>query len=203
MSFQWIFDKAESILINTKSTVVSTVAMDGTLRSYDNGNATWRFEVKLPDGPAWTELRRDIAAAEYLGRVTTANVQLSSSGYTSWLNPYQGNAANPAAITASWTSGNTITLTGGQAGSGYNFRAGDYIQLGTNGKVYKVVADVPYSSNTVTLHRPLLDAAGNATLKVGPAVTWSVRCADFPQWTIFARNQVSWTGAFVFVEALP
>ena len=32
--------------------------------------------------------------------------------------------------------------------------------------------------------------------------TWTVRCIQFPEWTIFARNQVSWSGAFVFQEVL-
>lgn len=32
--------------------------------------------------------------------------------------------------------------------------------------------------------------------------SWTVRCIDFPQWTIFARNQVSWSGPFVFQEVV-
>lgn len=35
----------------------------------------------------------------------------------------------------------------------------------------------------------------------GTDLSYTVRCIEFPQWTIFARNQVSWSGAFVFVEA--
>lgn len=31
--------------------------------------------------------------------------------------------------------------------------------------------------------------------------SYTVRCVEFPEWTIFARNQVSWSGSFVFVEA--
>ena len=31
--------------------------------------------------------------------------------------------------------------------------------------------------------------------------TWSVICVQFPEWTIFAKNQVSWSGPFVFYEA--
>lgn len=30
----------------------------------------------------------------------------------------------------------------------------------------------------------------------------TVRCVEFPEWNIFARNQVSWSGSFVFVEVL-
>lgn len=34
----------------------------------------------------------------------------------------------------------------------------------------------------------------------GTDLSWTVRCVDFPEWTIFARNQVSWSGPFIFVE---
>jgi hypothetical protein len=30
--------------------------------------------------------------------------------------------------------------------------------------------------------------------------TYLVLCVDFPEWTIFSRNQVSWSGPFVFQE---
>lgn len=36
----------------------------------------------------------------------------------------------------------------------------------------------------------------------GTDETYTVRCVDFPEWTIFARDQVSWSGPFVFVEVL-
>lgn len=32
--------------------------------------------------------------------------------------------------------------------------------------------------------------------------SYTVRCIQFPDWVIFARNQVSWTGSFVFQEVL-
>jgi hypothetical protein len=32
--------------------------------------------------------------------------------------------------------------------------------------------------------------------------SYTVRCVEFPEWTIFSRNQVSWSGAFVFVEVI-
>jgi phosphodiesterase/alkaline phosphatase D-like protein len=32
--------------------------------------------------------------------------------------------------------------------------------------------------------------------------TWNVICVTMPTWTIFQRNQVSWSGAFVFHENL-
>lgn len=30
--------------------------------------------------------------------------------------------------------------------------------------------------------------------------TWNVLCVELPKWTIFARDQVSWDGPFVFIE---
>ena len=201
MSFQWIIDNAETISIDTKPVVAQTETRDGTVRATSRGGSVWRFTVKLPDGPRWTDYRQNITKAESLDRYTTANIQISTSGQ-SWLIGYQGNVANTSAVTASWTQGATsITLTGGQAASGYNFRAGDIIQLGS-GKVYRVTADVAAATNTVPVHRPILDSSGSGTLKIGPACTWTVICKDFPQWTIFARDQVGWSGAFVFQENL-
>ena len=36
----------------------------------------------------------------------------------------------------------------------------------------------------------------------GTDQSWTVRCVEFPDWTIFSRNQVSWSGPFVFVEVV-
>ena len=39
---------------------------------------------------------------------------------------------------------------------------------------------------------------------VNPGTDWTytVRCIQFPEWTIFARNQVSWSTSFIFQEIL-
>ena len=37
---------------------------------------------------------------------------------------------------------------------------------------------------------------------IDPDTDYSVICVEFPNWTIFSRNQVSWSGPFVFYEAL-
>jgi len=34
----------------------------------------------------------------------------------------------------------------------------------------------------------------------GADESYTVLCIDFPEWTIFGYNQVSWSGPFVFVE---
>ena len=202
-AFQYVFDNAESISINTRPVTATTIARDATVRTTARGGAVWRFDVRLPDGIPWSTARPYIAQIDAAGRTTAATVQINNAGYNTYLTPYQGDAANAAAITASFTQGATsITLTGGQAASGFNFRAGDIIQLGASGLVYFVTADVNFNNNNVPVNRAILDTTGSATLLVGPAVTWNVICTELPQWTIFARDQVSWSGSFVFYEDL-
>lgn len=204
MSFQWIIDNAESISIDRKKIVGSTTARDGTVRTVSRGAQPWKFEVKLPDGPRWTDIRRYISQAEALDRVTSANIQLNDSGHD-WLVGYQGDSVNYTGFVASITQGSSsITLTTSPTtSSGYKFRAGDFIQLGSSGKVYTVAADVAYNSNTVTLHRPVLEStATGVSLRVAENCVFNVICAEFPNWTLFARDQVSWSGPFIFVENL-
>lgn len=200
-AFQWVIDNAESISMDRLKTVAQSTARDGTVRTVARTGQPWRFTVRIPDGPRWTDYRQYISEIEALDRVTVGTIGITNSGHN-WLVKYQGDAADYTAITASWTTGNTITLTGGQATSGFNFKAGDFIQLGSSGSVYTVAADVAFGSNTVTLHRPIIDSAGSATLNVAENCVWSVICTQFPNWTLFARDQVSWEGEFIFVEDL-
>lgn len=37
---------------------------------------------------------------------------------------------------------------------------------------------------------------------INPATNYTVICVEFPEWTIFSYNQVSWSGPFVFYEAI-
>jgi hypothetical protein len=140
---------------------------------------------------------------EALDRVTTSTVQINKASM-SYINGYQGNYTNVVGtITASYTSGTTLTITAGpNIQSGFKFKSGDLIQLGTSGKVYSVVDDVPFNSNTITVHRPVRETTGTYTLIVGQNVSWNVICVNFPRWTIFARNQISWDGAFKFSEVI-
>lgn len=204
-AFQWVFDNAESISINRRAVVASTTTRDQTVRSVSRGGQVWRFDVKMPDGLAWDTSRKYIEAIDYADKFTKGVVQINNAGYNSWLTPYQGNSANTTGFYANFTQGATsITLSvSPTTASGYKFRAGDLIQLGSTGKVYSVAADVDYTSTTVPLNRPILDdSATGVNLVVGTAVTWTVICTDLPQWNIFARNQINWSGSFKFIEAL-
>jgi hypothetical protein len=198
-AFQYVFNNAESISINKRRMVGTTTTRDNTVRSVNRFGQTWRFEVKLPDGISWTSARPEIERMEALDRTTVATVQINNAGYNTWLTPYQGNATGT--IAATWTQGaNAISITSGSATSGFNFRAGDLIQLGSSGRVYSVPNDVAFNVTTVPVNRPIIDNSGSGNLVCGTAVTWSVLCVEFPSWTIFSRDQVSWSGPFVFYE---
>lgn len=202
MSFQWIIDNAESIAMDRMKMTASTTARDGMVRTTTRGSQLWKFVVKLPDGLRWSTFRSLISQAEKLDKTTNTTIQFSNTGHD-WICQYQGDYTNPMTITASWTkNSNVITITGGggSISSGYKFRAGDIVQLGTLGKVYTIAEDVAYTGTTATLHRPVIEDTGSGTLLVGQNCIFTVKCIDFPKWTLFARDQVSWSGSFSFVE---
>jgi hypothetical protein len=203
-AFQYVFDKATSISINRRAVVAQTTTRDQTVRTVSRGGQVWRFDVQLPDGISWTTLRPYIESIDYADRYTVGQVQINNAGYNDWLTPYQGNSVNYSGFSGSWTQGGTtITLTvSPTTSSGYKFKKGDLIQLNYagSGHVYSVANDVVFNSNAVTVNRPILDASSTSVLKVGPDVTWSVVCTDIPDWKIFARDQISWSGSFKFME---
>ena len=206
-AFQTVFDRAESIGINRQPVVAQTISRNNTIRNISRGGAIWRFEVRLPDGIPWRELRLAIEEIEQLGKTTAGTINLNNAGYTDWLMPYRGNSTNLSGWTADWLPGTTALQDVQAQGvtSGYSIRKGDLIQLGVGGHVYTSQTDLAWNSTgPVTLNRAIVDdAAADGTILIGPAnVTWSVYCVQLPTWTIFARDQVSWSGPFVFYEAM-
>jgi len=201
-AFQYVFDNAETISINRRSTTAQTISRDNTVRTVSRGGNIWRFEVTLPAGIRWSDARPYIEAIDAADRYTPGTVQINNAGYNSWLTGYQGSAVSTTGFYASITNGfaNATITANPTTASGYKFKAGDIVQVGTTGNVYSVVSDVAYNSNAITFNRPVRDTTGNVALTVGPAVTWTVVCTDLPKWTIFARDQVSWSGPFVFYE---
>ena len=203
-AFQTVIDNAEAISFNRRKKVAQTTSRDGTVKSTSLGGQIWEFEVSLPNGPKWSEYRPLIERMEALDRVTVGTIQINKAAH-SWLTGYQGSLSTLTSIGVTFTSGNTVTIASGATGltSGqFRFRSGDLIQLGSSGKVYSVVSDVAHNGTTITLNRPVREAAGSYTLVVGQSVTWSVICVQFPKWTVFARDQVGWDGPFVFAEAV-
>jgi hypothetical protein len=202
--YQTVIDYAEQLSINCRKKVAQTTSRDGTVKSTSLGGQIWEFEATMPSGLPWTTFRPLIEQMNYIDRNTVSAIQLNNSGH-SWISGYQGNVSNLTNIVVTFSSGNLVTITSGATGltSGqFKFKAGDFIQLGTSGSVYTVASDVAHNSNNIVLNRPVREGAGSYTLRVGPAVVWNVICVQFPKWTMFARDQISWDGPFVFAEAI-
>ena len=202
--FQYIFDKAESISISKDPVVAQTQSRDQTVKSVKRTDGRWRFEVTLPNGMPWTEVRPYLEGIDLMGMYRSGTVQINNAGYNAWFTAYMGDSANSTGFVASATlaNANIILTSSPTTTSGYKFKAGDIIQLGTGGNVYTVTTNVAYNENLVQLNRPVRDSSGSKDLKVGPNVTWNVICTSKPTWTVFARNQVSWSGPFIFYETL-
>ena len=202
-AYQWVFDNAESINFNRKAVVGQTISRSNVVRSVSRGGQAWRFEVKMPDGISWTAARSYIEAIDQAGRVFPNYVKMNNAGYSSWLSAYRGNSSNLTGWTCTAITNEqevTLTNTAGIA-SGYTFKAGDFVQLddGIGNSVYTVVGNVEYPDTSVSLHRPV-NQDGACTMVIGPQVQWFLICTEVPQWTIFSRDQVSWSGPFVFYE---
>jgi hypothetical protein len=124
MSFQWIVDMGESLSLNKKQMVAQTQTRSGVVRATTRGVQPVKITVKVPDGPKWSDLKTNIAAATALDRFQTAVITIPYAKFP-W---YYGNV-NP-----------------------------------------------------------------------GTDESYTVLCVEFPEWTIFSRDQVSWSGPFVFQE---
>jgi hypothetical protein len=200
--FQWIIDNAESISIDRNPIVGQSITRNQTVRTVSRGNGIWKFTVKLPDGLRWIDHRGNISKMEELGKFSTATIALTATGQN-WVYAYQGNSANSTGFVASITQGSkTITLTTSPTtSSGYKFKAGDFIQLGSTGRVYTVAADVSYNSNSVTLNRPVIESsATGVALRVGVNCSWTVVCTAMPSMTLMPGGIIGWSGPFTFYE---
>lgn len=207
-AYQWVFDNAETVSINRRKVVGQTISRSNVVRSVNRGGQGWRFDVKMPDGMNWQTARPYIEAIDQADKVYAAQIKMNNPGYSTWLNPYLGDSDNLSGWTASVLGSQyqyiTLTSVAGMT-SGYTLRQGDWIQIkdATNqyNQVYTVVEDVVYPNTTVLLNRPYEgDVSSSLTLTIGPECEFQLICVDLPTWTIFARDQVSWSGTFSFYE---
>jgi hypothetical protein len=202
-AFQNVIDNAATLSISKRKKVGTSVARDGTVKATSLGGQVWQFEVQLPSGPRYSTYRTFLDQIEALDRTTVGQIQLNNTGHD-YISEYRGNVSTPSGIIVQYTSGNTVTVTGGTGGlsSGYIFKSGDLIQLGSTGSVYSVVNDVAWNQTTVTLHRPVREAPDSYFVRVGPNCVFDVICVQFPDWTIWGYDQIRWSGPFIFAEAL-
>lgn len=204
MSFQYIFDNAAQIRMDTHPVVAQSRTRSNVVKSVERGGDTWRFIVTMPQGQKWSEVRSKIALIEALGKTTSDTIQINNAGYNDWLTAYQGDSDVTAGFQVNTISGKTCQISTYGAGhnltaSEYTFKAGDLIQLGS-GHTYKVAADVIYPATTVTLNRTIIESDATYSINIGPACSFTVKCTTLPAWIIFDRDLVQFNGQFVFEE---
>lgn len=198
MSFQWIFDSAQSVSIDSRDFTAHTVTRSGIHRATTRGGQPWRFTVTLPNGAGWSDYRGLQASALELGRHTSDQIQLNTTG-TDWYMAYQGDQTGT--LTASWNLGATSFTVGGASDPGYTVRAGDLVQLGDY--VYMVTRDViAGASSTIHIHRPTITGGTTTNMKLGGDCVFTVRCTSFPTYGPIARNQIGWDAPFEFTEVI-
>jgi len=213
MSFQWIFDNAETLSINKRPIVSQTISRDQRVRSVSRGGAVWRFTVKMPDGKRWSDVRGYIEAIDHANMLDSQTVNLGKAAYD-YIVGYRGNATDPSTMTVKYTSSQAASDTtkfelGNLPGSAglVLFRAGDLIQPAGSTYVYSVVEDVVRGSGAtqlVKVNRSILDTPSNTAhnINVGGDVEWNVICTSCPQWSLISHNLVGWSGEFTFQEVL-
>jgi len=219
-TFQFLFDNAESISIDTQVNVAQTISRDNTVTALERGGQIWRFTVKMPDGISYETWRPHLAAIDYAGKSSRAGVEyiyLNNSGYVDWFTKYQGDVPTLTGWAGTLIDSKTLdNINTGTTPSidDYLLKAGDLIKIKSVGgvtqtgdyNVYRIVSDVQTPADRATLHRSANEynaTLPNVTFDVGPAnVYWQVKMVQYPQWNIFARNQVSWNGSFVFYEVI-
>lgn len=203
MSFQWVLDYAQQASVNRRPVVAQTQTRSGLVRTVTRDLSFWTIEAQLPEGMRWSDHRREINDIETNDRFTTEYIGFRNTGIN-YLYGYLGDEANTTGWTATWLSGNQVTITNGPVNtSGFMLRKGDIFQLGSTGHVYQVIADVPWDDPTVTLHRDVINATvGTYTMYIGRDARFKMKCVQFPQWRMVDYDQVGWSSPFVFQEVL-
>jgi len=203
-AFQWIIDSATALSIDGRGVVAATSTRENVIRTVSRGGRVWKFTVSPSPGATYVEARPYLARLDQMDRITIADIDFDHPGFENIIGYLGSGTGGFTVVVPAGTSVTTCTVTAGGLTSGYVARAGDWLQIGSTGSVYQVVTD-PAAGNgaTVTLNRPIDEAAGSYTGYFGANVTWSVLCVERPTWTLVpagANMLVNWSGDFVFYE---
>lgn len=84
MSFQWIFDTAETISLDPLEVVGQTETRNLTIRAVSRGPTVRKYIVTMPRALQWSVVQTDIAAYVALDRFTVETITFDQS-YMSWM----------------------------------------------------------------------------------------------------------------------
>ena len=82
-AFQWVLDNAETMNFNHRAVTAQTISRSGVVKTVSRGGQVWRFEVKPPDGPRYSDVKSYLEALEAADRYTPAAISTSSL-YGTW-----------------------------------------------------------------------------------------------------------------------
>lgn len=202
-AFQWIIESATALSIDGRGVVAATATRENVIRTVSRGGRVWKFTVSPSPGKTYVESRPYLARLDQMDRITIADINFDHVGFENIIG-YLGAGVVASGFTITNISGTTCTITAGSLPSGSVCRGGDWLQIGTTGSVYQVVTDPAVGNGvTVTLNRPIDEAAGTYTGLFGANVTWSVLCVERPTWSLVPAGVnmlVNWSGDFVFYE---
>lgn len=205
MSFQTIFEIQQSMTVNNRRTVGQQVTRAGymTVAQYLTA-VPWVFSIRPHSYLYYPDVRSVIQAIDNKDRQLPEVIQFNSANL-SWFTKYQGNMTITSTTLAATPAANAQTISVVvQTGTGYAFRAGDFIMIG--GYTYKVTADVTRSSSpqNVSIHRPIIGSpTSGATVSFGNACTFNVVAERCPTYTLNPMTNgayVQWDDDFVFRE---
>ena len=208
MSFQTIFEIQQSMTVNNRRMVGQQIARSGyiTVAQYLTA-VPWVFTVQPHQYLYYPQVRDVIQTIDNLDRQLPQNIFFQSSNLA-WFLEYQGDiptASFSTVVLATTPTANTQILSVTvPTGTGYAFKAGDFINV--DGYTYKVTEDVLRSSSQVNvgIHRPLIGLPPSGTrVYIGNDCVFRVVAETCPTYTLNPMTDgayVQWDNAFVFRE---
>jgi hypothetical protein len=201
-AFQYFVDRATNLSFNRKPIVATTVARSGMTRAVSRGNQIWRFDVTVPDGLRYSDIRTELATVDRFGQFTDLDISFDKADY---IFKYRGNRPVRTNLVATTPSNitNQVNFSNLPAGE-IVARNGDLMKIA--GRVYSVVEDVVASGGgtaTAILHRNLIGVEPNtaySNTEVGEQIKFRLRAIQIPTFTLFGFDQVAWNGSFQFIE---
>ena len=85
MAFQWVFDNAAGVSVNTREIVGQTETRNETIRAVSRGSAIRKYTVVMPAGMQWSDVNSDLDAIDVADRFTVETITFNQS-YMSWMN---------------------------------------------------------------------------------------------------------------------
>jgi hypothetical protein len=214
MSLQTIINNASEIRFLRRKVAAQTVSRSGRVLNAEIARAQpFQFQVSFPEGLRFSTNRALTESVDSLDIIQVSTIDIGNSNpRLNYITSYQGDISSAQLnnITCVSSSGSNLVInTSSVTGSGVLFKPGDLIQPVGHLYPYTVTAQVNFSASgslTIPLHRPFLAQTGftlaGAGLKTGSAVTWQVRQASKPTYSVVPHDRLSFNSDFVLVEAI-